>query len=291
MVEILDTRTTSDTKVAVKVKFRQGTLDAEMQVGNITSSSVRPMPATLFPQSISVVIPAFNEQESIEKAVRDAVDFLPRRFEDWEILLVDDGSTDDTASITQRIAAAEPRVKLLKHPTNQGYGRAVATGFGVARHELVFYTDADNQFDIRELAGMVPLTLTADAVFGFRVQRFDLAVRRFLSWVYNHLVRVLFMVRVRDVDCAFKMFTRKVVDELTFESDDFFIDTELVVRTARLGFKYVEKGVRHYPRAAGKTTVRASHIPRTLWTVACMWLRINFPRKFNTTLTRTVDRR
>lgn len=247
------------------------------------------MPATLFPQSISVVIPAFNEQESIEKAVCDAADFLPRCFEEWEILLVDDGSTDDTASIAQRISAAEPRVKLLRHPANRGYGRAIATGFGAARNELVFYTDADNQFDIRELAGMVPLTRTADAVFGFRVQRYDPAVRRLLSWVYNRLVRVLFMVRVRDVDCAFKMFTRKVVDELAFESNDFFIDTELVARTARLGFKSVEKGVRHYPRAAGQTTVRPSHIPRTLWTVACMWLRINFPRKSRAA--RTVDRR
>jgi hypothetical protein len=89
-------------------------------------------------------------------------------------------------------------------------------------------------------------------------------------------VRVLFRVKVRDVDCAFKLFTRKVVDRLHLESTDFFIDTEMVARTRRLGFKIVEKGVRHYPRKHGHTTVRAGHIPKTLWTVARMWWRIQF---------------
>lgn len=237
------------------------------------------MAAAKFSQSISVVLPAFNEEESIEKAVRDTASFLPQRFEDWEILVVDDGSVDDTSSIVQGLAADEPRIKLLRHAQNAGYGRAIATGFEAARGELVFYTDADNQFDIRELADLVPLTSEADAVFGFRVYRYDSVLRCMLSWTYNRLVRVLFRVRIRDVDCAFKLFTRRVLDQMTIDSRDFFIDTELVARTARLGFKSVEKGVRHYPRSAGHTTVRPSHIPRTLWTVARMWFRIHFQGK------------
>ena len=242
------------------------------------------MAADKFSQSISVVLPAYNEEECIEKAVRDTAAFLPRRFDDWEILVVDDGSADATSSIVQGITAEEPRVKLLRHPENAGYGRAIATGFEAARGELVFYTDADNQFDIRELADMVPLLEGADAVFGFRVYRYDSVLRCMLSWAYNRLVRVLFRVRIRDVDCAFKLFSRRVVDKLRIDSDDFFIDTELVARTSRLGFRSVEKGVRHYPRTAGHTTVRPSHIPRTLWTVARMWCRIHFPGKSKTPL-------
>jgi len=237
------------------------------------------MTAARFSQSISVVLPAYNEEECIEKAVTDAAGFLERRFEDWEVLVVDDGSADDTPTIVERLAAEEPRIALLRHPQNRGYGRAIATGFAAARGELVFYTDADSQFDIRELADMVPFLENADAVFGFRVYRYDSVLRCILSWGYNRLVRVLFRVRIRDVDCAFKLFTREVIDKLEIHSDDFFVDTELVARTSRLGFVSVEKGVRHYPRAAGHTTVRPSHIPRTLWTVARMWLRIHSPGK------------
>ena len=236
------------------------------------------MSAQPFRQSISVILPAYNEEESIEKAATDAASFLRDAFEDWEVLVVDDGSADDTAAIVRRLAEAEPRIKLLSHPRNLGYGRALATGFGAARCELVFYTDADNQFDIRELKDTVPLTEQADAVFGFRVYRYDSVLRCLLSWTYNRLVRVLFLVRVRDVDCAWKLFKRPVIERMVIEANDFFVDTELVARTAKLGVRTVEKGVRHYPRTAGSTTVRPSHIPRTLWTVAKMWFRIHFGR-------------
>jgi hypothetical protein len=143
----------------------------------------------------------------------------------------------------------------------------------------VFFTDADNQFDIREISDLIPLLAQADAVFGFRIYRYDSVLRCILSWVYNRLVRILFRVKVRDVDCSFKLFTRQVVDQLVIESKDFFVDTEMVARTARMGFRVVEKGVRHYPRTAGHTTVRTSDIPRTLKTVARMWFRIHYPPK------------
>jgi dolichol-phosphate mannosyltransferase len=170
------------------------------------------------------------------------------------------------------------------HQSNQGYGRALAHGFAAARCDLVFYTDSDNQFDVRELKDAVPLMKGpdneggADALFGFRIYRYDSVLRCLLSWVYNRLVRVLFLVKVRDVDCAFKMFTREVNERLEIESNDFFVDTEMVARIARMKVTTVEKGVRHYPRTAGTTSVRASHIPKTLWTVARMWFRIRFPR-------------
>jgi len=243
------------------------------------------MAQSRFSQSISVVLPAYNEEENIERQTRACLDFLRTHFDDYEVIVVDDGSRDATPQIVARLIAEDRHVKTVVHPTNHGYGRALADGFKTARCDLVFYTDADNQFDVRELKDTVPLIKGpgresgADAVFGFRVYRYDSVLRCILSWVYNRLVRVLFRVKVRDVDCAFKLFTREVNDRLEIECHDFFVDTEMVARIARAGFKTVEKGVRHYPRTAGTTTVRAGHIPRTLWTVAKMWFKIHFPRR------------
>ncbi len=232
-----------------------------------------------FPQSISVVLPAYNEEACIEEAVKACTDFFPARFADCEILVVDDGSKDRTAELVRGLAERHPAVKLVQHAKNQGYGRAIASGFAASRCDLVFYTDADCQFDVREVADLVPLLADADVVLGFRVYRYDSVLRCLLSWVYNQLVRVLFFIRVRDVDCAFKLFERHVIERLELESSDFFVDTEMVARLSRLKARVVEKGVRHYPRTAGHTTVRASHIPRTLWTVARMWFRIHFGRR------------
>jgi dolichol-phosphate mannosyltransferase len=237
-----------------------------------------------FLQSLSIVLPAYNEEANIEKQVRACLDFLQPSFADYEVIVVDDGSRDRTGEIVRALAAADPHVRVVTHPTNLGYGRALADGFRAARCDVVFYTDSDNQFDVREIADALPLLASpqqpdgADAVFGFRVYRYDSVLRCILSWGYNRLVRVLFRVKVRDVDCAFKLWTRAVNERLDLESHDFFIDTEMVAKIRRLGFRTVEKGVRHYPRTAGTTTVRAGHIPKTLWTVARMWWRIHCGR-------------
>lgn len=241
------------------------------------------MTPSRFSQSLSIVLPAYNEEDNIEKQVRACLAFLGEHFADYEVIVVNDGSRDRTGEIVDRLIAQDHHVRTVVHPTNLGYGRALADGFAAARCDLVFYTDSDNQFDVREIKDAMPLIKGpdrpegADAVFGFRVYRYDSVLRCILSWTYNRLVRVLFRVKVRDVDCAFKLWTRAVNDRLAIESNDFFIDTEMVAKVRRMGFTMVEKGVRHYPRSAGTTTVRASHIPRTLWTVARMWFRIHFP--------------
>ena len=229
---------------------------------------------------MSIVLPAFNEEECIETAISQCVDFLNHRYQDWEVVAVDDGSVDETAAIVGRMIQQEPRIKLVRQPRNLGYGAALRRGFEEARGELVFFTDSDCQFDVRELADLMPLLDRYDAVFGFRVYRYDSVFRCILSWTYNRLVRVLFQVKIRDVDCSFKLLTRRVVDNLHLESSDFFVDTEIVARTAKMGARIVEKGVRHYPRQAGRTTVRPSHIPRTLWTVFKMWFRVHFSKRW-----------
>jgi glycosyltransferase involved in cell wall biosynthesis len=228
--------------------------------------------------SLSVILPAYNEEENIALAVARGVEVLPQLAEEWEVIVVDDGSRDRTGAIVADLVAAHyPRVRLLQHPVNQGYGAALRTGFLRARYELVFYTDADNQFDIGELRYVLPMMGDVDVVVGFRVYRYDTPIRVAMSAAYNRLIRVLFRLRVRDVDCSFKVLRREVVDKITIETDNFFVDTELVAKARKWNFRLAEKGVRHYPRTAGETTVRPSDIPRTLRVVLQMWQRINHP--------------
>jgi glycosyltransferase involved in cell wall biosynthesis len=227
---------------------------------------------------LSGILPAYNERDNLAKAVETAVEVLERLVTTFEILVVDDGSNDGTNHVARGLVDRHAgRVRLLRHPTNLGYGAALRTGFARARGELIFYTDADNQYDIAELEHFLPLIGEYDVVVGFRVYRYDPVLRSMLSWVYNRLVRILFRVRVRDVDCSFKLFRSEVLEKITIETDDFFVDTELVAKARRWNFRLLEKGVRHYPRIAGETTVRASHIPETLRRVAVMFKGIHFP--------------
>jgi glycosyltransferase involved in cell wall biosynthesis len=227
---------------------------------------------------LSVVLPAYNEEQNIRVLLDRALEALPAMTEQFEIIVCNDGSTDRTAEVVHEyVRAHHPRVRLLSHVKNLGYGAAIRTGFCHAVHDLVFYTDADNQFDISELAYFLPLMDEHDLAVGFRVYRYDTVLRSIASWIYNHIVRILFRVRVRDVDCSFKLFRREVLEKITIECANFFVDTEVVAKARKWNFRIVEKGVRHYPRLAGETTVRPSDIPRTLKTVCRMWQRIYLP--------------
>lgn len=216
----------------------------------------------------------------MERAVTHALEVLRGLTDQYEVIVVDDGSTDGTAEIARRLVAQHhPRARLLIHRPNKGYGAALRTGFGCARYSLVFFTDCDNQFDIAELVYFVPQMEHYDVMTGFRVYRYDTVVRSILSWIYNRLVAILFRVRVRDVDCAFKLFRKEVLDQISIETDNFFVNTELLARARKWNFRIGEKGVRHYPRIAGETSVRASDIPRTLVEVARMWRHIYLPNR------------
>jgi dolichol-phosphate mannosyltransferase len=196
-----------------------------------------------------------------------------------EVIVVDDGSVDGTSGVVARAAEQYPWLRLVPHQSNLGYGRALRTGFAAARGEFVFYTDADNQFDITELSEHWPLLNELDMLAGYRVYRYDPFPRLFASWVYNRLVSILFRVRVRDVDCSFKVMRRSRLDSIVLQSTDFFIDTEIVARARKWNWRIGEVGVRHFPRRAGRTTVRPSDIPRTLRVVVAMWFRIHFPKR------------
>ena len=169
------------------------------------------IPAPGIGRKISVVLPAYNEEDNIERQVRSVDEVLhDMQFDDYEVLVVDDGSRDGTRAVCEAMGESVPRLRLLVHEVNLGYAAALRTGFTGAAMPLVFYTDADNQFDVRELKNLLPGIDDYDIVCGFRIYRFDPFSRLVLSWGYNLLVRVLFGIRVRDVDCAFKLFRREV---------------------------------------------------------------------------------
>ncbi len=231
-------------------------------------------------EGLSIVLPAFNEEESIATAVDRTLATLREVARQDEVIVVNDGSRDRTAEVVQELARRHyPCVRLLNHIQNRGYGAALRTGFGHARYGLVFFTDSDNQFDIAELKYFLPLMEGYDIATGFRVYRYDSVLRCIVSWCYNRLVNVLFRLKVRDVDCAFKLFRKEVLNKITIECDNFFVSTELLAKARKWNFRIVEKGVRHYPRMAGETTVRPSDVPRTLREVGRMWRRIYFPNR------------
>ncbi len=232
------------------------------------------------PPALSIVLPAYNEQDNIERAVRSAASAAKALVEDWEVVVVDDGSRDLTGERLSRLQAdLEPALRVVRHPENRGYGAALRSGFLAARGKLVFYTDSDNQFDLSELAGFLPLMKEADVAVGYRVGRKDALSRRASSAVFNALASLAFGLRLRDLNCSFKLFRREVLEGLTIESDDFFVDTEMMARIRRAGWRCVQKGVRHLPRTAGRSTVRAGDVPRTLVAMARMWLRLRGERR------------
>jgi glycosyltransferase involved in cell wall biosynthesis len=201
---------------------------------------------------LSIVLPAYNEEANIERAVAMATDVASRHCTDHEIIVVDDGSADRTAEIVDKLAAADPRVRLIRHETNKGYGGALLSGFFAAKMDLVFFTDSDNQVDLDELAVFIDLIQSVDVVAGYRIKRRDPFFRRVNARAWNYLVRALFYVPVRDIDCAFKLFRREVFDGLELKSVGAMVNTELMVKLGRSGYRVVEVGVSHFPRTAGK---------------------------------------
>jgi dolichol-phosphate mannosyltransferase len=220
---------------------------------------------------LSLVIPAYNESAVIAQAVREAEDALTGRFADFEVLVIDDGSADTTAEIVERLLPCATHTRLVRHGVNQGYGRALRTGFEAAQFDLVAFTDADCQFDLAELPLLAALAGKFPIVAGYRHDRKDVWKRRFFSWGYNRLARTLLGTRVRDVDCALKVFRREVLAQLLPESRGFFVNTEMMTRARQHGFPVVEVPVTHRPRASGESKVSLREIPRTMTRLLGFW--------------------
>ena len=203
---------------------------------------------------ISIFFPAFNEEKNIQTTVSAALSVVSSIFDDFEIIIVDDGSSDRTAEMIDSLARSNARVKAVHHPLNMGYGAAVRTGFAKSSKELVFYTDGDGQFDISEIKLLLPLIKEADLVIGYRIKRSDPFHRWLFAKLWGTLIAVLFNMWVRDTDCAFKLIKRNVIESLDLKSNGAFISAELLIKAKKKGFKIKQVAVHHYPRKGGKQT-------------------------------------
>jgi glycosyltransferase involved in cell wall biosynthesis len=209
-------------------------------------------PAAILRGGVSAFLPCHNEEGNVERVVGAVVRALEALQVPFEVIVVDDGSTDGTAEVARRLAASDPRVRLVQHPRNLGYGAALRTGFSASRYPWIFFTDGDGQFDPQDLVRLLPHAASADLVVGYRLQRRDPPHRRLFGWLWNLLVRAWFGVRVRDVDCAFKLLRKDVVESLPLRATGAFLSTELLCRAAQRGARIVEVGVPHYPRRWGR---------------------------------------
>jgi glycosyltransferase involved in cell wall biosynthesis len=205
-------------------------------------------------RSLSFVLPAFNEAPNIAESVRRCVEVGDSLGLDLEVIVVDDGSRDDTRAVVELLSHGEPRVRPLHHARNRGYGAALKTGLFAASKDLVFFTDADLQFDVRELGTLLSWSDQYDIVAGYRAPRRDGWVRRFNGWAWSRLVDAMFNTGVRDVDCAFKLLDRRIFERVPVYSIGAFVNTEILVRARAAGFSLLEVPVTHAPRTAGTAT-------------------------------------
>ena len=208
---------------------------------------------------LTFFFPAYNEEENIERTVELALaDIGPMVDGSLEVLIVDDGSSDRTPELADRLAEEDPRVRV-HHQPNRGYGGALKSGFANARGELICFSDGDLQFDLKEMSRLLDRLADAgrqpvDAVIGYRIRRRDPFHRLFIAKTYNAIVSVAFGLRVRDIDCAMKIFRREVLDGLRLDANGPFLSAELLIKLRARGVRMAQVGVNHYPRAAGTNT-------------------------------------
>jgi glycosyltransferase involved in cell wall biosynthesis len=202
--------------------------------------------------SLSVFFPCHNEVDNVERLVLRTLEVMPGVADSFEVIIVDDGSTDGTGLLADRLAAEHPEVRAAHHATNQGYGGALQSGFAAATGEYVFFTDGDGQFDVAEISRLIALLGQADMALGWRIKRADSFIRIVNAKAYMLMIRLLFGLGVRDIDCAFKLVPRRVVQAIELRSKGALISAELLIKARHAGFTYAQTGVSHYPRLAGQ---------------------------------------
>lgn len=204
--------------------------------------------------TLSVIFPAFNEEANIRQTVESARLVLPQLAQTWEIILVNDGSRDATTPICDELAAQYPEVRAIHHVENRGYGAALKSGILASRFDYIFFTDSDGQFDLQELENLIDWASHYEIVTGYRAKRQDPPHRLINAWGWRTLVRMVLGVKVRDIDCAFKIFQRSVFDRVQIRSVGAMVNTEILAQANSFGMRIHEVKVSHYPRRAGKAS-------------------------------------
>ncbi|MGE0443943.1 MAG: glycosyltransferase family 2 protein [Vicinamibacterales bacterium] len=225
---------------------------------------------------LSIFFPAYNDAGTIGSLVVQAVQVASRLTDDFEVIVVNDGSADGTREIVDALAAAYPQVRAVHHPRNRGYGGALRTGFATATKPLIAYTDGDAQYDPTELEALWNrLTDDTDMVTGYKISRSDPLHRIIIGRVYHHTVKFLFRLRVRDVDCDFRLMRREIFDRVKLERDTGVICLEMMRKIQDAGFRVVEVPVHHYHRLHGRS--QFFNVRRVFWTgvdVMKLWIHL-----------------
>jgi glycosyltransferase involved in cell wall biosynthesis len=227
--------------------------------------------------SVSFFCPAYNDEGNIRRTVVNVMETLDRLAAEYEITIVEDGSPDGTGVEADRLAVEYPQVRVIHNPRNLGYGGALRTGFNAARkYEVVTYTDGDGQYDFSEFENLLAAWDGESVVSGYRLNRADSRSRILQSWVFEVCLRILFGLKVKDVNCSMKLFPRSALDEIRLTSDSAFIDAEILIKLSRRGYGIVQVGVHHFPRLHGAASGAK---PAVIFTTISDMFRQLFGRK------------
>lgn len=203
-------------------------------------------------ESISVFLPALNEQDNIKHSLKSIGLYLSKKFKDYEIIVVANGSSDNTSEIVKQFMKKDKHVKLINE-NKMGYGVALKSGFANSTKELIFYTDGDNQFNIADMDKLLPMLAKYDIVSGYRINRRDPPGRILVANVYNLIINLLFHPNIRDIDASFKLFKSEVFKKIDLRANTGLIDAEVLIKAKKQGYLIGQVGVRHYAREAGQT--------------------------------------
>jgi glycosyltransferase involved in cell wall biosynthesis len=227
-------------------------------------------------EAISAFFPCYNDDVTIASMVNLAVKTLDRVGVDGEVIVINDGSTDSSASVLAELGAREPLLRTITHERNSGYGAVLLTGFGAAGKQWVFYTDGDAQYDPTELELLVAQASDdVDVVQGYKLRRADGLVRRIVGRVYHRFVATAFGLRIRDTDCDFRLIRRAMLDKVELQHTTGVICVELVRKLQDAGAVFTEVGVHHYRRVSGRSEFfRIPAVARTLWDLAGLWVTL-----------------
>ena len=226
--------------------------------------------------SISAFFPCYRDESTIAEMVERVVGAFDELGVDGDVTVVNDASPDNAAVVLEHLADEEPRLRVVTHEVNRGYGGALQSGFAAATGEWVFYTDGDGQYDPAELVELVArVDDDVDVVQGYKLGRSDNVARKIIGRTYHHTVSWLFGLEVRDTDCDFRLIRRRVLEQFELESTSGVICVELVRKLEAAGARFVQVGVHHYPRPSGRSAFfNPRNVAKTLIDLAALWCRL-----------------